>query len=76
MREFHQVLMPNGKNLASREAWMMMHPGFNAGYKPGDLIELQEGIFILNDDLVPMQLATDEQIQEALRAARNSEETA
>jgi hypothetical protein len=64
---FHKVLMPDGKKVASREAWMMMHPGCDqADYFPGDLVELEEGIFVLNDDLNPMQLASAEQIAEGL----------
>lgn len=52
--------------LASREAYMMTHPGLDdPDLKPGDVIELEEGFFVLNDDLNPMELATKEQIQRA-----------
>jgi hypothetical protein len=67
MSEIHTILMQNGTEIATRDAWMMMHPGFNAGYEPGDLIELREGIFILDDDLVPGKLATREDIDRATR---------
>lgn len=67
MSQLHTIFMPNGTEIATRDAWMMMHPGFNAGYAPGDLIELQEGIFTLNDDLVPIELATAENIDRATR---------
>lgn len=69
MSQIHTIFMPNGTELASRDAWMMMHPGFNNGYEPFDLIELREGIFRLNDDLVPIELATDEEIDRATREA-------
>jgi len=64
----HAVLMPDGISLASREAWMMMHPALDSDcmFEPGDLVELEEGIFVLNDDLNPMSLATDAQIQQAV----------
>lgn len=67
----HKVLMPNGIDLASRDAWMMLHPGFNAGYKPGDLIDLDEGIFVLDDELVPRRFATDEEIEKAIEETRS-----
>jgi hypothetical protein len=55
MREITPILMPDGKSLASHDAYMMMHPGLgDEGLKPGDLIELEEGIFQLNDDLNPV----------------------
>lgn len=65
----HKVLMPNGKQLASQDAWMMMHPGLEAdcSFQVGDLVELEEGIFILNEDINPMELATDKQIEQALK---------
>ncbi len=61
----HKMLMPDGQRLASREAFMVMHPAREPdhGLSPGDLVELEEGIFVLNDDLNPMELATDEQIR-------------
>lgn len=64
----HKVFMPNGKQLASHDAWMMMHPGLSADcpFSVGDLVELEEGIFVLNEDINPMELATDQQIQQAL----------
>lgn len=54
----------NGEVLASREAFMMMHPARDPDctLKEGDVIELEEGFFVLNDDLNPMDLATEEQI--------------
>lgn len=64
----HQVLFhdENGQCLATREMYMMLHPGLNdPDLKEGDVIELVEGFFVLNDDLNPMQLATDEQIRQA-----------
>ena len=43
---------------------MMMHPcrDPNNSLHAGDLIELEEGTFVLNDNLNPMELATEEQI--------------
>lgn len=57
----------NGRQcLASRDAYMMAHPGLgDPDLKPGDVIELEEGFFVLNDDLNPIELATKEQIQRA-----------
>lgn len=56
----------SGKTLASREAFMMMHPAReeDCSLSPGDVIELEEGFFVLNDDLNPMELATTEQIKQ------------
>lgn len=53
---------------ASHDAWMMMHPGLSADcpFSVGDLEEGEEGIFVLNEDINPMELATDQQIQQAL----------
>lgn len=40
--------------LASREAYMMTQPGLDdPDLKPGDVIELKEKFFILNDELNP-----------------------
>jgi hypothetical protein len=57
----------DGERLASREAYMMMHPALedDCTLVAGDVIELEEGFFILNEDLNPMELATEEQIQRA-----------
>lgn len=57
----------NGDRLASREAFMMMHPARDPDctLEEGDIIELEEGFFVLNDDLNPMELATEEQIRKA-----------
>ena len=45
---------------------MMNHPGVNdEDLQPGDIIELVEGFFVLNADLNPTQLATDEQMRQA-----------
>ncbi|WP_046663038.1 hypothetical protein [Microcystis aeruginosa] len=62
----HKVLMPDGMTPATCEAWMIAHPGFNAGYETGDLIDLEEGIFVLDDELVPWRFATDEEIDRAI----------
>lgn len=71
----HKVFMPNGKQLASHDAWMMMHPGLSADcpFSVGDLVELEEGIFVLNEDINPMELATDKQIQQALLQPSSSD---
>lgn len=45
------IKSPNGDRLASRHEFIMLHPGH--ALKPGDLIELQEGLFELNEELVP-----------------------
>ncbi len=52
-------------HLATREMYMMMHPVLepNCELIEGDVIELEEGFFVLNDDLNPMQMATEAQIQ-------------
>lgn len=57
----------DGDRLASREAFMMLHPAREEGctLEEGDIIELKEGFFVLNDDLNPMELATEEQISRA-----------
>jgi hypothetical protein len=46
-----------------------MHPALepDCSFLPGDLVKLQEGIFVLNEDFNPMELATDEQIRQAQR---------
>lgn len=61
------IQTPNGERLASREAFMMMHPALepDCELQEGDVIELEEGFFVLNDDLNPMELATEEQIRQA-----------
>lgn len=61
------IQTPNGERLASREAFMMMHPAReeDCELQQGDVVELEEGFFVLNDDLNPMELATDEQIRQA-----------
>lgn len=46
--------------------YMMMHPGLDdPDRKEGDVIELGEGFFVLNNDFNPMQLASSEQIRQA-----------
>jgi hypothetical protein len=57
----------DGERLASRDAFMMMHPARdpNCTLEEGDIIELEEVFFVLNDDLNPMELATEEQISRA-----------
>lgn len=64
----HQILFEdeNGQGLATREIDMMMHPGLDdPDLKEGDVIELEEGFFVLNNDFNPMQLASSEQIRQA-----------
>lgn len=65
----HKILIEtsNGARLASREVYMMCHPAREPGcdLQEGNIVELEEGFFILNDDLNPMELATEEQIQRA-----------
>ena len=58
------VQTKDGKVLASREAFMIMHParGPDCSLSEGDVVELEEGFFVLNNDLHPMQLATQKQI--------------
>jgi len=53
--------------LANREMYMMMHPALEPDCEltEGDVIELVKGFFVLNSDLNPMQMATEEQIQKA-----------
>lgn len=59
--------MMDETRLATREMYMMMHPALepDCELQEGDVIELEEGFFVLNDDLNPMQIATKEQIQQA-----------
>ena len=59
--------MVDETRLASREVYMMMHPALEPDCEltEGDVIELVEGFFVLNDDLNPTQIATEEQIQKA-----------
>jgi hypothetical protein len=61
------VQTEDGDRLASREAFMIMHPARDSDctLEEGDIIELEEGFFVLNDDLNPMELATEEQIASA-----------
>jgi len=65
----HQMLIEtiNGVRPATREMYMMLHPGCepDCALCEGDVIELEEGFFVLNDDLNPMALATEEQIRQA-----------
>jgi len=62
-----QIETSNGICLATREIYMMNHPGLDdPDLKKGDVIELEEGFFVLNDDLNPMELATEEQIRQAM----------
>ncbi len=58
MKEPIRYYMPDSDKLATREAFMMCHPARypDCELEEGDLIELQEGIFRLNDDLNPMEL--------------------
>lgn len=60
-------MMIDETHLAIREMYMMMHPELEPDCEliAGDVIELVEGYFILNEDLNPMQIATVEQIQKA-----------
>lgn len=43
-----------------------MHPAreLDCDLQEGDVIELEEGFFVLNDDLNPMELASSEQIRQ------------
>lgn len=65
----HRVLMPHGNQLANHDAWMMLHPALepDCSFLPGDLVALEEGIFVLNEALNPMALATDELMRQAQR---------
>ncbi len=59
--------MINETRLLAREAYMMQHPALepDCELQEGDIVELEEGFFVLNDDLNPTQIATKEQIQQA-----------
>lgn len=46
------IKSPSGYRLASRHEFAMLHPGHSLG--AGDFIELLEGIFELNEELVPI----------------------
>lgn len=64
----HQMLIetPDGLRLATREMYMMMHPGLDdPDLSEGSVIELEEGFFVLNGDLNPTELATEDQICQA-----------
>lgn len=62
----HKVMIDE-THLATREMYMMLHPALEPDCEliEGDVVELVEGFFILNEDLNPMQIATVEQIQQA-----------
>lgn len=66
IQPFH-IRTSQGTKLASRETYMMMHPALepDCTLQEGDIIELEEGFFVLNEDLNPMELATDEQVRQA-----------
>lgn len=53
--------------LVTGEIYMMIHPALKPDCEliEGDVIELEEGFFVLNDDLDPRQEATEEQIEKA-----------
>jgi hypothetical protein len=65
MTTIHKVLMLDGKTATTLDDWVLHH-GFNHDYKPGDLIELRESIFVLNNDLIPAQSATEDQVYETI----------
>lgn len=52
------------KSSRFRETFIMMHPAREPDciFSERDVVELEEGFFVLNDDLHQMQLATREQI--------------
>jgi hypothetical protein len=53
--------------LSGRDRYMIEHPALdpNCPFKPGDVIRLEEGYFILNEDLNPMRAATEDEIDRA-----------
>jgi hypothetical protein len=60
--------LANGSlKLSSREMYMMEHPARDPDcpFNPGDVVRLEEGYFILNEDLNPMNLATEAEIDRA-----------
>ncbi len=46
---------------------MMCHPARDRDCEmvEGDIVELEEGFFVLNQDLNPMERATEEQVKKA-----------
>ena len=62
-----QIETPFGLRLATREMYMMMHSARDPDCDliEGDVIELEESFFVLNDDLNPISLAIEEQIRQA-----------
>ena len=46
--------------LSSQERYMMQHPSLDRDcpFRPGDIVRLEEGYFILNDDLLPSRSKT------------------
>jgi hypothetical protein len=50
--------------LSSRERYMMQHPSLDRDcpFKPGDIIKIEEGYFVLNEDLNPMRAATEAEL--------------
>jgi hypothetical protein len=53
--------------LWNRDRYMMNHPSkdIDCPFKPGDVVRLAEGYFILNEDLNPMNAATEEDLDRA-----------
>jgi hypothetical protein len=53
--------------LSNHDRYMMEHPSLDRDcpFKSGDIVRLEEGYFILNDDLNPMRAATEEEIDRA-----------
>jgi hypothetical protein len=62
----HQ-LADGSLKLSSREMYMMEHPARDPDcpFKSGDIVRLEEGYFIVNEDLNPMNLATEAEIERA-----------
>jgi hypothetical protein len=60
-------LADGSKALWNRDRYMMQHPALDRDcpFKPGDVVRIEEGYFILNEDLNPMDVATEEDLDRA-----------
>jgi hypothetical protein len=59
---FYLVRARDGETLVSREDWLATDISLLHNYSPGDVVELREGIFVLDEALMPMKQATHKQL--------------
>ncbi len=66
----YPVLIPDGQTLASRDDAFLLHRSKCEAadeLQPGDIVQLAEGYFVLDEDLMPMNPATRAEIERARR---------